>query len=228
MTSLARDTRENVEAMSIRVLLADDHTISRTALRARLSRESDIKVVADVDRGSKALRLARALAPDVVVMDIGMPGMNDIGATRQLVTVTPGIKVLALSSHMERHYISQMLEAGAMGYVVKSTDGEELLQVIRSVAQNRTYFSAEAASIMVQLMRHNATDRAINREYLSRREREVLALLAEGKTSQEIAAKLHITAGTVIAYRRNISDKLGLHGVAELTQYAIREGMTSS
>ncbi|MBI4289851.1 MAG: response regulator transcription factor [Betaproteobacteria bacterium] len=214
--------------MSIRVLLVDDHTILRMALRVLLARESDIKVVADVDRGSEALRLAKELAPDVVVMDIGMPGMDGIEATRQLTAETPGTKVLALSTHLERHFILQMLEAGASGYVVKSADGEELLRAIRAVAQNRTFLCAEVASIMVDSMRHKAPDQEFNGERLGRREREVLALIAEGKTSHEIAAKLHIAAGTVIAHRRNISRKLGLHSVAELTKYAIREGLTSS
>ena len=214
--------------MSIRVLLADDHTILRMALRVLLTREPDIEVVADVDRGSEALRLARELAPDVVVMDIGIPGMNGIEATGQLIAASPKVKVLALSTHLERHFVMQMLEAGARGYVVKTADGEELLRAIRAVAQDRTYLCAEATSIMVDSMRQNAPDQEIDRERLGRREREVLGLIAEGKTSQEIASKLHIAAGTVIAHRRNISRKLALHSVAELTKFAIREGLTTS
>ncbi|MBI2318430.1 MAG: response regulator transcription factor [Betaproteobacteria bacterium] len=214
--------------MSIQVLLVDDHTILRMALRVLLAREPDIKVVADVDRGSEALRLAQELAPEVVVMDIGMPGMDGIDATRQLLASVPGVKVLALSTHLERHFIVQMLEAGAGGYVVKSAEGDELLRGIRAVAQGRTYLCAEAASVMVDSMRQKTPAQEANGERLGRREREVLALLAEGKTSQEIAAKLHIATGTVIAHRRNISRKLGLHSVAELTKYAIREGLTSS
>lgn len=219
---------ENVEAMSIRVLVADDHTILRDALHALLSREPDIDVVANADRGSEALRMAKKLAPNVVVMDIGMPGMDGIEATRQLIAATPRVKVLALSTHLERHFILQMLEAGASGYVIKSADGEELLRGIRAVAQNRTYLCAEAASIMVNSMRHRAADLEITPGHLGRRECEVLGLLAEGKTSQEIAAKLHIAASTVIVHRRNISRKLRIHSVAELTKYAIREGLTSS
>jgi len=213
--------------MSIRVLLVDDHTILREALRALLSRESDINVVADVDRASEALRLAKRLAPDVVVMDIGMPGMDGIEATRQLVAASPGVKVLALSTHLERHFILQMLEAGASGYVVKSAEGGELISAIRAVAQNRTYLCTEAASIMVDSMRHKARGQETIHESLGHRELEVLSLIAEGKTSHEIASKLHIAAGTVIVYRRNLSRKLGLHSVAELTKYAIREGLTA-
>jgi len=214
--------------MTIRVLLVDDHTILRMALRVMLSRESDINVVADVDRASEALRLARQLAPDVVVMDIGMIGMDGIEATRQLIAASPGVKVLALSTHLERHFVLQMLEAGASGYVVKSADSEELLRAIRAVARNRTYLCAEVASVMVDSMRCKVADQEINPKRLGHREREVLGLLADGKTSQEIATKLHIAAGTVVVHRRNISRKLKLHSVAELTKYAIREGLTSS
>ena len=214
--------------MSIRVLLVDDHTILRMALRVLLARESDIKVVADVASGSEVLRLAAELTPDVVVMDIGMPGMDGIETTRRLLAATPGVKVLALSTHMERHFILQMLEAGASGYVIKSAEGEELLRAIRAVAKDKTYLCPEVASIMIDSTRHKASDQPFIGERLGRREREVLALVAEGKTSEEIAAELHIAAGTVIAHRRNISRKLGLHSVAELTKYAIREGLTSS
>jgi len=213
---------------TIRVLLVDDHTILRKALRLLLARESDIGVVADVNSGNEAIRVAGELELDVVVMDIGMPGSNGIETTRQLIAATPGVRVLALSTHLERHFVLQMLKAGASGYVAKSSDSEELLRAIRAVAQGRTYVSAEVASVMVDSMRQRAPDQEFNGERLGRREREVLALIAEGKTSLEIAAQLHIAAGTVIAHRRNISRKLGLHSVAELTKYAIREGLTSS
>ena len=214
--------------MSIRVLLADDHTILRLALRVLLAREADLEVVADVGSGSEALRLAAELTPDVVVMDISMPGMNGIEATRQLIATVPDVKVLALSTHMERHFISQMIEAGAKGYVVKSADGEELPRAIRTVAQNRVYLCTEVAAIMVDVMRRQASDQVSNGERLDPRECEVLALIAEGKSSQEIASGLNIAAGTVLAHRRNISRKLGLHTIAELTKFAIREGLTSS
>jgi two-component system NarL family response regulator len=210
------------------VILADDHTILRMALRAFLARETDIRVVADVDGGAEALRLAAQLKPDVVVMDIGMSGMSGIDATRELVARNDGVKVLALSTHLERQMIVQMLEAGASGYVVKSTNGDELVRAIRAVAQNRTYLCPEVASVMIDSMRGKPPAADPGGERLGRREREVLALLAEGKTSHEIAQKLHISTSTVIAHRRNISRKLGLHSVAELTKYAIREGLTSS
>ena len=217
-----------MDATKIRILLADDHTILRMALRTLLEREPDLELVADVDNGAEALRLAAELAPDVVVMDISMPGMNGIDATRQLLAANPGLKVLALSAHLERHFVMEMLKAGASGYVAKSANSAEMLRAIRAVAQHRTYLSTEVAAIMVDSVRRDALGHEVGGEPLGRREREVLTLVAEGKTSQEIASKLHISADTVIAHRRNISRKLGLHSVAELTKYAIREGLTSS
>ncbi len=214
--------------MTIKVLLADDHTILRMALRALLARETDINVVADVERGADAVRVAAELKPDVVVMDIGMPDMSGIEATRALLSGDPAVKVLALSTYLERSLVAQMLAAGAKGYVVKSTHGDELLRGIREVSENRIYLCPEVAAVMIDSMRDKSPAGAGDGERLGRREREVLALLAEGKTSQEIAAKLFIATSTVIAHRRNISRKLGLHTVAELTKYAIREGLTSS
>ncbi len=214
--------------MTIRVLLADDHTILRMALRALLARETDIKVIADVERGADAVRVAAELSPDVVIMDIGMPDMSGIEATRQLLAANPAVKVLALSTFLERSLIAQMLSAGAKGYVVKSTHGDELLRGIREVAENRLYLCPEVASVMIDSMRDKTPAVSADGERLGRREREVLALLAEGKRSQEIAQKLFGATSTVIAHRRNISRKLGLHTVAELTKYAIREGLTSS
>ncbi len=214
--------------MTIKVLLADDHTILRMALRALLARETDIKVVADVERAADVVRVTAELKPDVVVMDIGMPDMSGIEATRELLSVHPEVKVLALSTYLERSLIAQMLAAGAKGYVVKSTHGDELLRGIREVAENRVYLCPEVAAVMIDSMRDKPSSGPGDGERLGRREREVLALLAEGKTSQEIAAKLFIATSTVIAHRRNISRKLGLHTVAELTKYAIREGLTSS
>lgn len=214
--------------MCIRVLLVDDHTVLRRALRVVLAQEPDIDVVADADCGAAAVRLATELKPDVVVMDIRMPGMDGIETTRQLVAAAPGIKVLALSTHLERYYVMQMLDAGGRGYLAKTADTEELVRAIRALARNQTFFGAEIASKMVDSMRHRESDTESEHRPLSHREREVLALLARGKTSAEIASKLHIAASTVVAHRRNIGRKLGLHSVAELTKYAIREGLTSS
>jgi DNA-binding NarL/FixJ family response regulator len=213
--------------MSIRVLLADDHAMLRQALRNVLEREHDVEVVAEANNGADALRLARELKPDVVVMDISMPGVDGINATRRLLAATPTARVLALSTHAERHFIMQMLSAGARGYVTKTAGISEMLRAVRALAAGQTYLCQEAANAMAEAVRGNGKAGGPSGETLGRRERDVLALLAEGKTSQQIGEKLHIATGTVDVHRRNIMRKLGLHTVAELTQYAIREGLIS-
>ena len=212
--------------MSIRLMLVDDHKMLREALRTILEKAGDIVVVAEADDGATALERAQALAPDVVVMDIGLVGMSGIEATRRMLAANPAIKVLALSTLADLRMVTQMLEAGATGYVVKSAGSEELLRGIRAVAQGGTYLYAEAAAAIVDGMRKQSLQ-GKQSETLGRREREVLQLLASGKTSVQIAAALGIAAGTVEVHRRNIMRKLDLHNVAELTKYAIREGLTS-
>ena len=212
--------------MSIRLMLVDDHKMLREALRTILERAGDIVVVAEAGDGAAALERARALAPDVVVMDIGLVGMSGIETTRRMLAANPAIKVLGLSAIADRRRVTQMLEAGATGYVAKSAGSEELLRGIRAVAQGETYLYAEAAAAIVDSMRRQSLQ-GKHGETLGRREREVLQLLAGGKTSVQIAEALGIAAGTVEVHRRNIMRKLDLHNVAELTKYAIREGLTS-
>jgi DNA-binding NarL/FixJ family response regulator len=213
--------------MSIRIMLVDDHKMLREALRAILEKAGDIELVAEADDGPAALELARALVPDVIVMDIGLVGMSGIEATRRLVAEHPDVKVLGLSTFADRRMVMQMLEAGARGYVVKSAGSEELLRGIREVARDGTYLYAEAAAAIVDNLRKNSTQGSQSHA-LGRREREVLQLLASGKTSIMIAEALGIATGTVEVHRRNIMRKLDLHNVAELTRYAIREGLTSA
>lgn len=213
--------------MSIRVLLVDEHAMLREALRTILERAGDIVAVAEADDGATALALARELEPDVVVMDIGLVGMSGIEATRRMIAENPGIKVLALSTFSDRRMVVQMLEAGARGYVVKTAGSEELLRGIRAVARGETYLYAEAAAALVDSLRKHSL-RGTRSETLGRREREVLQLLAGGSSSARIAEALHIATGTVEVHRRNIMRKLGLHNVADLTRYAIREGLTSA
>lgn len=215
--------------MTIRVLLADDHKILREALRSVLDREPDISVVAEASDGEETLRAAVQAQPQLVVMDIGMPGMGGIEATEQLHARQPGVKVLALSTFFDRRIVLQMLEAGASGYVAKSAGADELLRGIRAVMAGSTYLSPEIAAVVVDSMRgrkSEAPERPL--EPLGRREREVLALLADGKTSAEIGQQLHIATSTVDVHRRNIMRKLDLHSVAELTRYAVRKGMVST
>ena len=213
--------------MNIRLMLVDDHRMLREALRGILEKAGDIEVVAEADDGATAIELARALVPDVVVMDIGLVGMSGIEATRRMLAENAGIKVLGLSTFADRRMVLQMLQAGACGYVVKSAGSEELLRGIRAVALGETYLYAEAAAAIVDSLRKQSPP-GMHSETLGRREREVLQLLASGKTSAQIAEALHIATGTVEVHRRNIMRKLDLHNVAELTRYAIREGLTSA
>ena len=213
--------------MSVRLMLVDDHKMLREALRAILEKTGDFEVVAEADDGPAAIELARELSPDVVLMDIGLVGMSGIEATRRILAQTPTVKVLALSTFADRRIMLQMLQAGASGYVVKSAGSEELLQGIRAVARGETYLYAEATAALVDSLRKHSPQ-GVSSETLGRREREVLQLLARGKTSAQIAETLNIATGTVEVHRRNIMRKLDLHNVAELTRYAIREGLTSA
>ncbi|MBX3646750.1 MAG: response regulator transcription factor [Rhodocyclaceae bacterium] len=214
--------------MAIRVMLVDDHAILRQALRHVLELEGDIAVVAEASSAAEALLLARQVAPDVAIMDIGMPGMDGIETTRHLLAENNGIRVLTLSTYLDRRIIQRMLEAGSCGYVVKSAGSDDLLRGIREAALGRTYLSPEVAAIVVKSMQSRQPAGEPVGGQLGRREREVLTLLAEGNSSPEIAAKLHIATSTVEVHRRNIMRKLDLHSVAELTKYAIRHGLTAS
>jgi DNA-binding NarL/FixJ family response regulator len=213
--------------MSIRLMLVDDHKMLREALRGILDKTGDIDMIAEADDGAAALALARDSAPDVVVMDIGLVGMSGIETTRRMLAENPKIKILALSTFADRRMVMQMLEAGARGYVVKSAGSEELLRGIRAVAKGGTYLYAEAAEAIADNLRRRPLQGSRN-EALGRREREVLQLLSSGKTSTQIGEALGIATGTVEVHRRNIMRKLDLHNVAELTRYAIREGLTSA
>ena len=207
-------------------MLVDAQRMLREALRIILGNAGDIILVAEADDGAAALALARKLAPDVVVMDIGLVGMSGIETTRRMLAENPGIKVLGLSAFADQRMVLQMLEAGARGYVDKSAGSEELLRGIRAVAQGGTYLYAQAAEAIVDSLRKRSLQGSRS-QTLGRREREVLQLLASGKTSNRIAEALGIATGTVEVHRRNIMRKLDLHNVAELTRYAIREGLTS-
>lgn len=214
--------------MKIRVLLVDDHQLMREGVAALLSKAPDIEIVGGVCDGREALDAARTLSPDVVVMDVAMPGLNGIEAARRLRIEYPRIRVVALSMHSDARYVQHMLETGACGYVLKLGAAEELLQAIRAASQGKTFLSPEIAGSVVQRSTGavpQGPDSAYNS--LGAREREVLQLVAEGKTSGEAAKQMHISIKTVETHRRNIVQKLGLHGTAELTKYAIRQGLTS-
>ena len=212
----------------VRVLLVDDHRIMREGLAALLADVSDMEVVGEASDGRAALALARTTLPDVVVMDIGMPELNGLEATRRMHNEYPNAKVIALSTHTAPRFVHQMLEAGASGYVLKSCAHEELVRAVRAASLGRTYLSAEIAGAVVERSTHPHAGGEVSAfSTLGAREREVLQLVAEGKTSAETAKEMHISIKTVETHRRNIAQKLHLRGTAELTKYAVREGLTS-
>ena len=220
----------------MRILLCDDHRMMRDGLRAILEKEG-FEVVGEVANGRDAIALAADLKPDVVVMDISMPDLNGIDATRLLLARSPGTKVIGLSMNSDRRYVVAMFAAGAVGYLLKSSASEELIQAVRAVASNLRYVSPSVVGSFVDDCVARAEDQdaranspasgPANARPLTPREREVLQLLSEGKASKDIAARLAIAATTVETHRRQIMDKLGLRTVAELTKYAVREGLTS-
>jgi DNA-binding NarL/FixJ family response regulator len=214
--------------MSIRILLADDHKITRQGLRSLLDNQPDIEVVAEAEEGRAAVRLMRELAPNVVIMDVSMPDLNGMEATRQIVAEFPNVKVVALSMHKDAQFVIEMLRSGASGYLLKECAFEELERAIRTVAANKTYLSPSISSVGVDDYLHRLSKADFsNSEVLTDREREVLQLLTEGKSTKQIALKLHISNKTVETHRRQIMNKLDIHTVAELTKYAIRKGLTS-
>lgn len=214
--------------MSVHVLLADDHKIVRDGLRTLLETQGSMSVVAEAENGLKTIQLAGELQPQVIIMDISMPGVNGIDATRKITSDLPGTKVIALSMHADRHIIIGMLEAGASGYLLKDCAFEELVTAIHTVLSDHTYLSPTIADILVRNYVHKppGISEAAPSE-LTPREKELLQLLAEGMTAKQIATALGISIKTVETHRRNISQKLGAGSVAELIKYAIREGLTS-
>lgn len=214
--------------MITKILLVDDHLMLRDGLRALLEKDAGMKVVGGAENGREAIELTRTLAPDVVVMDIGLPGLNGIEATRQILASNSGVKIIALSMHSDKRYVIQMLKAGASGYLLKNCASDELVRAIHSVLANQRFLSQGIAETLVDhVVRDGAGGAGTAFTDLTAREREVLQLLAEGMTSKQIAKEISVAVKTVETYRRDIMHKLDLHNVAELTRYAIREGLTS-
>jgi two-component system NarL family response regulator len=214
--------------MSIRILLVDDHQIMRDGLRAILASEETFEIVGEAENGREAASMARTLVPDVIIMDIGMPDLNGVEATRQIKADNPLAKVIALSMYADRGYVLGILEAGASGYVLKTGAYDELHRAVQAVAQGKNYLSPDVTQMVVDAQVRAPSERGASAQTsLGPREREIVQLLAEGRTSPQIARRLHISTRTVESHRRNIMTKLDLHSVAELTKYAIREGLTS-
>ena len=216
--------------MSIRVLIADDHKIMLAGLRSLLEKQTDIEVVGEADNGRKAVQMAQEQNPDVVVMDVSMPDLNGIEATTQIIESLPETRVIALSMHSDKRFVMGMLRAGASGYLLKDCASQELANAIVQVAGGKKYLSPEITGVVIDdflLGGGSSEEVATAASQLSPREREVLQLIAEGWSTKQIASHLYVSIKTIETHRRQIMKKLDLHSIADLTKYAIREGLTS-
>jgi DNA-binding NarL/FixJ family response regulator len=214
--------------VSVGILLADDHRIIRDGLRSLLEKEPGFSIVGEAENGREAVRKALELKPDLVVMDIAMPDLNGIEATRRILSAQPKIKIVVLSMHAERRFVIEMLKAGAAAYLLKDNAFEELALAIHTVLGDRTYLNPLIADQVIgdyilQLQKNDCSVFSL----LTTREREVLQLLAEGMSMVQIAAHLHLSVKTIETHRQNLMEKLEIRSIAELTKYAIREGLTS-
>ena len=214
--------------MKIKILLADDHKIMRAGLRSILEKEPDMEILGEAQNGLVALQLAKKLRPDLIIMDISMPDLNGIEATSRILAELSGLRVLALSMHSDRGFLIKMLKAGASGYLLKDCASEELIDAVHVIMKNRLYISPAMVDDMVRGYVQMASREDLSAfSVLTARERDVLQKLAEGKSVKEIAHDLNISVKTVETFRHRIEDKLHLNSIAELTKYAIREGLTS-
>lgn len=214
--------------MKTRIIIADDHKIIREGLRSLIESETDMEVLAEAENGREAVDLAGRLHPDVVVMDIGMDNLNGVEATRLITEEMPGVKVIGLSMHADAQFVSRMLEAGASGYVLKDGAFEELVSGLRTVRDGRRYLSPGAADVIVEdWVEHLPAQDEPSAAELTPRERDVIELIATGKSTKETAKELGVSVKTIETHRHNIMHKLDLYSVAELTKYAIRRGLAS-
>jgi two-component system response regulator NreC len=211
----------------IRILLADDHTVMRNGLRLLLERQRNLTVVAEASDGRESVRLAEELSPDVVVMDIAMPNLNGIEASRQIMASNPDIAIVILSMHSDESYVIRALKAGARAYLLKDSAEGDLIAAIHAITDGKSFFSPAISRILVEDYMRQLEQKHVEDTYelLTAREREILQLLAEGKTNKEVAAMLNLSIYTVETHRTHILQKLNLHNVPELILYAVRKGI---
>lgn len=216
-------------AKQIRILLADDHTVMRRGLRLLLESQPGFSVVGEASDGRQAVERAETSRPDVIVLDIAMPTLNGIEAAQRIVSLLPRTAVIFLSMHSDEGYVLRALKVGARGYLLKDSAESDLIEAIKAVSQGKTFFSAEVSKMLVEDYVHEIRTRGIEDSYelLTSREREILQLLAEGKSNKDIAALLNLSIYTVETHRRNLQDKLNLHSFAELILYAVRKRVIS-
>jgi two-component system response regulator NreC len=206
----------------IRILLADDHAVVRQGFKMILGAQTDMEIVGEAGNGRDATQLAEELRPDVIVMDVAMPELNGIEATRRLAASVPHTRVIALSMHKDSVYVREMLRAGARGYLLKDAPAGDLISAVRAVASGESYLSPAVSNAVLDDYRRHVTNPI---DLLTSREREVLQMLAEGKTNKEIAVILNLSVYTVDAHRGRIMEKLNLHSINELVRFAVRNGL---
>ncbi|MBN1974760.1 MAG: response regulator transcription factor [Sedimentisphaerales bacterium] len=212
----------------MRILIADDHGIVREGLKSLIDKQASMEVIAEAEDGLAAVHLTKKLSPDIVIMDVSMPNLNGIEAAREILRNKPNTKIIILSMYTDKHIVKESLEAGALGYILKSNLLDELLKAIKTVQANERYLSPRITGIVIEDYINNKTaDKARKQIKLTTRERHILQLIAEGKTIKEIARVINISPKTADANRRRIMNKLNIFNTAELTKYAIREGLTS-
>ena len=211
----------------VRILLADDHTIVRQGLRKVLEERPEWEVVAEAGDGREAVRLAEQHRPDVAIVDVAMPLLNGIETTRQITKRVPTTRVLVLSMHADEAYVTQILQAGATGYLLKDSADVDLVKAVEEAVSGRSFFSPAIARVMLDDYRRQLTDKGVSDRYeiLSEREREIFQLIAEAKANKEIAALLNVSTSTVETHRAHIMEKLDLHSAAEIVLYAVRRGV---
>ena len=211
----------------VRILLADDHTLVRQGIRRILEEHEDWQVVAETSDGREAVRQTLELQPDVAILDIGMPQLNGLEAARQISKRAPAIRILMLSMHADEAYITQAVEAGATGYLLKDSADAELVKAVTAAIQGRSFFSPKVATVLLDEYRKSLARRGITDRFesLSEREREVFQLVAEGHSNKSAAAVLGVSPATVETHRSHIMEKLDLHSVAEIVLYAVRRGI---
>jgi DNA-binding NarL/FixJ family response regulator len=210
------------------IIIADDHGVVREGLKRLIQEHPDMEVVGEAADGQTAVKLARELIPDLIIMDISMPGLNGIDATRLIMEENPAIKIIALSMHSEKRFVMEMLKAGALGYVLKSYLFDEVLKAIEAMRKNGYYLSPKITDVVVEdyISEQTLPDKSLL-DGLTTREREIIQFVAEGRTTKQIALHLNVSPKTADANRRHVMTKLGINNVAQLTKYAIREGLTS-
>lgn len=209
--------------MKIKILLVDDHQILRDGIRNVIEKNTTMEVIAEAKDGREAIKLCKKLKPNVVIMDIAMEGLNGVEATKRIVAENPEIKIIALSMHSNKRFVLGMFKAGAYGYLLKDCDSEELIKAIKTVSINQKYIAQNISNVILS----EFISGQLEEESLTTREKEILQLIAEGKSSKDIGDILFLSSKTVDAHRKNIMDKLELYSLPELTKYAIKTGLIS-